>query len=53
MATLTIALLKNIYRRKITHFRLTLESWFTSLEQTSLNRSQQAPPSDFPYAYPV
>ena len=47
MVTLTITLLSTIYRRniKLTDYyqRLTLESWLTNLEQTSLNRSQQIP----------
>ena len=58
MGTSTITLLNTIYKRKhqidwdsatcITYStdyrqRLTLESWFTNLEQTLLNRSQQLP----------
>ena len=58
MVTSIITLLSTIYRRNITidwdsatcityitdyYQRLTLESWFTNLEQTPLNRSQQLP----------
>ena len=51
MVTLTITLLSTIYRQNIeltgtlqhNYQRLTLESWFTNLEQTPLNRSQQLP----------
>ena len=55
MVTSTITLLSTIYRRNIKltgtlrhvytdyYQRLTLESWFTTLEQTPLNRSQQLP----------
>ena len=57
MVTSTITLLNTIYRRNIKstgtarcitnstdwYQRLTLESWFTNLKQTSLNRSQQLP----------
>ena len=57
MVTSTITLLNTIYRRNIKltetatcitystdyYQRLTLESWFTNLEQTPLNRSQQLP----------
>ena len=58
MVTSTITLLNTIYRRNIKstgtlrhvllystdyYQRLILESWFTNLEQTPLNRSQQLP----------
>ena len=51
----TITLLNTIYRRNIkstcityctyNYQRLTLEGWFTNLEQIPLNRSQQLPAS--------
>ena len=55
MVTSTITLLNTIYRRNIKltwtgtyitcstdcYRRLTLESWFTNLEQTPMNRSQK------------
>ena len=61
MVTSTITLLNTIYRRNIKstgtlrhstdyYQRLTLESWFTNLEQTPLNRSQKLPA---PYKLPI
>ena len=57
MVTSTITLLRTIYTRNVkstvtllhvlrilkTTQRVTLECWFTNLEQTPLNRSQQLP----------